>query len=173
MIIPARWYVSGRELDEFRVTMLHDRRIRILHDFPDASMCFPGVEIKGGVCYFCWDRDYVGDCNIHTHLKDHEETTTRPLLEDGMDTFIRTNTEIRILDKVRKLSKQVLTSIMESGRYFGYHTQVLWNGEIGTLQTADGKSTFPIRRYKQKGFDVKVYIAHGECWIAEKMSSEM
>ena len=44
MIIPARWYSGGRGLDSFRDEMLKDKRVRILHDFPDASDCFPGVE---------------------------------------------------------------------------------------------------------------------------------
>lgn len=48
MIIPARWYVGGRGLDSFRSEMLHDDRVRELHDFQNASDCFPGVEIKGG-----------------------------------------------------------------------------------------------------------------------------
>ena len=37
MIIPARWYVGGRGLDSFRHEMLNDRRITILHDYPDAG----------------------------------------------------------------------------------------------------------------------------------------
>lgn len=53
MIIPARWYGGGRGLDEFRSAMIGDKRIRVLHDFLNASDCFgTGVEIKGGVCYF-------------------------------------------------------------------------------------------------------------------------
>jgi site-specific DNA-methyltransferase (adenine-specific) len=47
MIIPARWFAGGRvgELTEFREKMLHDKRLRVIHDFQDARDCFPGVEI--------------------------------------------------------------------------------------------------------------------------------
>ena len=69
MIIPSRWFTSGMGLDEFRNEMLKDKRLHVLHDYIDASECFPGVEIKGGVCFFLWDRDYVGQCEIITHNK--------------------------------------------------------------------------------------------------------
>ena len=67
MIIPARWYAGGKGLDNFRNNMLIDDRLRIIHDFVNASDCFTGVEIKGGVCYFLWDRDYHGDCTVFSH----------------------------------------------------------------------------------------------------------
>ena len=56
MIIPARWYAGGRGLDDFRDEMLHDRHIREIHDYVNPEECFPGVQIKGGVCYFLWCR---------------------------------------------------------------------------------------------------------------------
>ena len=64
MIIPARWYVGGRGLDEFRSEMLNDNRIRVIVDHFDPSECFPGIDLSGGVCYFLWDRDNLGKCKI-------------------------------------------------------------------------------------------------------------
>ena len=67
MIVPARWFSGGFGLDSFRDEMLHDTSLREIHDYPEASDCFSGVQIKGGVCYFLWDRDHKGDCEIYTH----------------------------------------------------------------------------------------------------------
>ena len=33
------------------------------------------------------------------------------------------------------------------------------------MQTADGTSSYPIRKMKHGSYDIKVYISHGECWI--------
>lgn len=64
MIIPSRWMASGLGLSEFRRAMLEDRRVREIVDCPVASEIFPGVEVKGGVCYFLWNRDTEGDCAV-------------------------------------------------------------------------------------------------------------
>lgn len=168
MIIPARWYTGGRGLDSFRNDMLHDDRIRELHDFPNASECFPGVEIKGGVCFFLWTRDSHGLCRVFSHQSNNIYIDERPLLEEGMNTFIRSTTQISILQKVRSNNDVSLSSVLNAGRYFGFHTRVVWNGEEGLLQTADGSSSYPVRKRSDSAYSVKVYIAHGECWIEKK-----
>ena len=66
MIIPSRWMASGLGLSKFRRSMLEDKRIRKLVDYPVASEIFPGVEVKGGVCYFLWERDTEGECAVIT-----------------------------------------------------------------------------------------------------------
>ncbi|MFZ1710913.1 MAG: Eco57I restriction-modification methylase domain-containing protein [Anaerolineae bacterium] len=101
MIIPARWFAGGKGLDEFRELMLADSRLRSIDDFLSASDVFPGVGLKGGVCYFLWDRDNPGQCRVTTHFKDWPvSTTSRPLQEDGVDVFIRFNEGLSILKKV-------------------------------------------------------------------------
>lgn len=168
MITPARWFSGGRGLDDFRDEMLHDCRIRVVHDYASSSDCFPGVEIKGGVCFFLWNRDSQGLCSVHEHVGDETICRERPLLEEGMETFIRNDKAISILQKVRRKSEISFESILNGGRFFGFHTKIVWNDDNnGTIQTADGKDTFPIKK-KKTSSTVKVYIAHGECYIERK-----
>ena len=101
MIIPSRWFAGGKGLDEFRESMLTDNRLRSIDDYLSASDAFPGVGLKGGVCYFLWDRDNPGPCRVTTHFKDWPvSTASRPLLEEGVDVFIRFNEGLSILKKV-------------------------------------------------------------------------
>lgn len=101
MVIPSRWFAGGKGLDEFRKTMISDKRIRSINDYLSAADVFPGVGMKGGVCYFLWDRDNPGLCRVTTNYKDWPiSTATRPLLEEGMDIFIRFNEGLSILKKV-------------------------------------------------------------------------
>ncbi|MDH4444229.1 MAG: Eco57I restriction-modification methylase domain-containing protein, partial [Akkermansiaceae bacterium] len=64
MVVPARWLAGGRGLDEFRKDMLTSGHLRNLTDFPDSSEAFPGVQIKGGICFFLWDHAHIGPCSV-------------------------------------------------------------------------------------------------------------
>lgn len=123
MIVPARWYAGGKGLDEFRDVMLHDRSLREIHDFPVADDCFAGVQIKGGICYFLWNRDEKGDCAVYTHRRNEVSIPrSRPLLEKGCDTFIRFNEAVDILHKVWKHSAESMETIVSSRQPFGLPT---------------------------------------------------
>ena len=125
MIIPSRWFTGGRGLDEFRDEMLNDKRIKAIHDFINASDCFPGVEIKGGVNYFLWARDEQGDCKIHTHEGNAIiSESERPLLEEGADTFIRYNEAISVLHKIRKLNEESFATLISANDPFGFDVRV-------------------------------------------------
>ena len=123
MIIPARWYSGGKGLDEFRDEMLNDKRIRQIVDFPEAIDCFPGVQIKGGVCYFLWNRDNSGGCKVTTSRQGLTlSEMERPLLEEGCDTFVRYNEAISILKKVQALDEPSIMGQISSRKPFGLPT---------------------------------------------------
>ncbi len=127
MIIPSRWFAGGRvgDLTIFRNEMLNDDRVRVLHDFINAGDCFPGVEIKGGVNYFLWDRDNHGACRIITHYSNEEiSEAVRPLLEEGMTTFIRHNEAIPILRKVLSVGEDSFNTIVSANDPFGFDVRV-------------------------------------------------
>lgn len=123
MIIPSRWFAGGKGLDDFRDEMLHDNSLRVIHDFLNSSDCFSGVEIKGGVCYFLWDRDNKGLCSVNTHEQGKIiSSKIRPLLENNSDVFIRYNEAISILNKVRSLHETSFSQIVSSRKPFGLST---------------------------------------------------
>lgn len=135
MIIPSRWFSGGKDVNEFRADMLSDDRIRVLHDFLNASDCFSGVEIKGGVCYFLWDRDHKGLCNIFTHQSSGTVTeSTRPLLEPGLSSFVRQNELISILRKVQSKNEESFVNIVSPRDAFGYDIR-----EANSLKTVPHK----------------------------------
>lgn len=122
MIIPSRWYTSGMGLNDFRDNMLNDKHIRILNDYLDASECFPGVEIKGGVCYFLWDRDNEGKCNVITHDKLNINEMVRDLKYKDCDVFIRYNKAISILEKIEKFMEPSFSTLVSPISPFGLPT---------------------------------------------------
>lgn len=101
MIIPTRWYSGGKGLEDFREKMLADDQMRTLIDFPDSNEVFPGTQIKGGICYFHWERGTHGPTRIENRVGNQSPVVaTRPLLEEGISTFIRYNKSLSILNKV-------------------------------------------------------------------------
>ena len=122
MIIPARWYAGGKGLDDFRDTMLNDKRVRYLADYFDADECFPGVDIAGGICYFLWNRDSEGDCTIDSRRHERNSVMVRPLIENGGDAFIRFNEAVSIVRKVRTEKGSSFSSLVSSRKPFGFDT---------------------------------------------------
>lgn len=123
MIIPSRWFAGGRGLDDFREEMLNDKRIVKIIDFPRSSDCFPGVEIKGGVCYFLWDSNNTSvDCEITTIRGSEISTMKRQLLEEKVDILIRYNESISIFRKVSELQEESFSKIVSSQKPFGFRT---------------------------------------------------
>lgn len=98
MVIPSRWLAGGRGMDEFRKEMLGSNKLVGLVDYPVSSEVFPGVEVKGGVCYFVWDSSHEGMCQVTVVRGEDRQTSTRKL--DEFDVFVRDPRAVDILKKV-------------------------------------------------------------------------
>lgn len=117
MVIPAKWYSGGKGLDTFRATMLNDSRIRYLADFTDSRDAFTGVDVAGGVCYFLWDRDNQGVCQVESFNKGQAISVDRTLNE--FKTFIRDNRALGIVHKVFSEKQSSFSALVSSRKPFG------------------------------------------------------
>ncbi len=162
-IIPSRWFAGGKGLDEFRDSMLNDKRISRLVDYPIASDVFPGVKVIGGVCYFLWERDYQGDCLVTTNMNNNEDSMKRKL--NQFDTFVRFNKAISILDKVLEKKYPSLSEQVSRQKPFGLRTFIKPTGK-GNIKLYANKTVGKIERKDiENGFELiplwKVFLSMG------------
>lgn len=164
MIIPARWFAGGKGLDDFRESMLSDDRLRSIDDYLSASDVFPGVGLKGGVCYFLWNRDHRGLCQVSTHFKDWPvSTVTRPLMETGADVFIRFNEGVSILKKVTDYETGASGSVeLPAGKKFD--TLVSSRKPFALETTFKGRKT-------KKADDLLIYQNGGTGYVSRESIS--
>jgi len=122
MVTPSRWMAGGKGLDDFRESMLGDKRMRSIVDYPKLYEGFPGVKIRGGISYFLWDREHNGPCNFLT-IWDGQPTgsaVSRHL--DSYDILVRRNEAISILEKIRSRKEPTLDTRVSSRKPFGLAT---------------------------------------------------
>lgn len=142
MVIPSRWMAGGRGMDEFRENMLGSKSIRTLVDFPVSKEVFPGVEVKGGICFFLWDPTHNGDAQYSSVRGDVvEEPRLRNLGE--FDVFVRSDTAIQILRKVLSFEEGSVIEQLTGDTPFGIATN------------------FKGYRDKERPGDVRIYYVSG------------
>jgi site-specific DNA-methyltransferase (adenine-specific) len=150
MIIPSRWFSGGKGLDSFREQMLNSTNFRSLVDYTNALEVFPGTQIKGGVCYFLWDKNYTGPCEVTQIEEGSPSESTRRYLNEHGDVFIRFNEATPILDKVKEKATSFHDEFVSSRKPFG----ILSN----------------FKDYKEKEFkgSIQLYGVDGIKWIDRK-----
>ncbi|HEX8524644.1 MAG TPA: Eco57I restriction-modification methylase domain-containing protein [Tepidisphaeraceae bacterium] len=120
MVIPSRWLGGGKGLSDFRSVMLTDDRIRKLVDYENAQDTFPGVDFAGGVCYFLWDRDSRGLCEVTNNIGNERVVSTRRL--DEFPTFVRHSAAVPIIRKVLAWDEPRMSNRVSSRKPFGLAT---------------------------------------------------
>jgi len=143
MIMPARWYSGGMGMNDFRTSMLNDKHLALIVDFPKSRDCFPTVDIAGGICYFLMDDNHTGKCVIINKEGTVSNRDTRTLNE--FPIFIRNNIGVHIIRKL-DLSKN-LSSVVFPISPFGLPTNTEGCENEGTdsvlLISSKGRSYIP------------------------------
>lgn len=163
MVIPARWLFGGRGLDAFRKEMLEDKRIRKLVDFPDSRQAFESVDVAGGICYFLWNRDVQGECEVvFNDLREQATTTVRSLLEPGADVFIRNTRSVEILKKI---------ALSEAGKET---VGIALPDKVKFARQVSGQKPFGLRTFarghkqRKSPEDILLLQSGGRAWIERK-----
>lgn len=149
MIIPSKWFSGGKGLDSFRETMLGDRRLRALVDYPDSREAFAGVDVAGGVCYFLWNRDDPGACHVETRVGGVSVAAERVLNE--FDVFIRDNRVLNLVKKVQAHNDSSLSAIVSARRPFGIDSASTGSASGDLYLYASGGDTRVHREEVPKG----------------------
>ena len=123
LIIPTRWFVGGKGLDEFRNEMLNDFHIKELHDCLTPDSIFPNTNIRGGVCYFLRDLEYNNIDNLVSVVTYENNNIIndikRPMKFKNKEFFIRDGAAFTIIEKVINCNFSSIADYISSLRPFG------------------------------------------------------
>lgn len=140
MITPSRWMTRNAQSipDSWIDDMINCNHFISIYDYFDASECFTGVEIKGGVNYFLYSKNYTGPCIHRMHTRQHTVFETKGELNaTGAGVVIRDAIATRIIEKVSNIEGDYLrnvnfSSLVSSQHFFGKDVQLntSWKGYV-------------------------------------------
>ena len=128
-IIPSRWFSAGRDvlLGDFRKRMLTCGNIAYLNNTTNSRLLFPTVEIKGGVCYYLYDRSHKGCC--YYVYNNNGDIAAQNIIMDRFDILIRDPRIANIVEKVYSQTKKEcivgVDTIISGDTPFGIPTNVM------------------------------------------------
>jgi site-specific DNA-methyltransferase (adenine-specific) len=158
MITPSRWMAGGKGLEDFCVSMLNDSRVREIVDYPNAAEAFPGVDVKGGVSYFLWERDYDGSCLVTTVRGESSSLPVERKLNE-FDVFVREGRALEILKKVVQCNENSLFDVVSTRDPFGPALSSNFTGYRSVRQPGD------LRLYMNQA------SKRGDIWVEPTIAS--
>jgi site-specific DNA-methyltransferase (adenine-specific) len=153
MVTPARWLAGGHGLDTYRANMLGSGKLRDLVDFPVSSEVFPGVEVKGGICYFLWDFEHQDRTNVVTVRSGDSVSALRKL--DEFDVFVRDVRAVEILHKVLAHKETSVVKILTGVEPFK------WASNFAEFRENPEPNDIPLY-YTQRGKRGVGYVSDGQ-----------
>lgn len=141
--------------DEWVNKMITSNHYININDFPNANDCFENVEIKGGINYFLYSRNYTGMCSLSTHLKGIVTTKTDYLDPIGAGIVVRDLNAMAIIQKIMNVegnyfNEKSFTSLVSPKHYFD-RNELLNSNWKGYKNTKDGD--YCIKYYMNKNLE--------------------
>lgn len=137
MITPSRWFTGGMGLTNFRQSMMSDRRLSSIIDFPNSKDCFPGVSISGGVNYFLWDKSHKGACQFTSCTSKSKKTFETTL--DQFPIVVRYKEAKQIIDNINATNYPFLSSYVKPINVFNLSSS--FRGASSPKKASDVKVT--------------------------------
>jgi hypothetical protein len=171
MIMPTRWYAGGKGLDDFRDQMLNDIHISELHDFLKPELIFQNINLRGGICYFLWEKNYDSTTDltkVFTYQNDLKpKINSRSLKTEDSDILMRHSVGVAILKKIKLHSEfESFEDHISSRQPFGIEGNIVKNSKV--FRSVKTGLTNPVICYgkgKKIGYLERDEITKNAAWI--------
>ena len=169
MITPSRWMTKiGQGIkDEWVDEMIACNHFVKIHDYLDASDCFPGVDIMGGVNYFLYSEEYNGPCTFIMHNKGVITEKSEHLSANGSGIIIRDTVASEIVTKITDVEGDYLKNYLRnfssyvSPKHYFDRDELLSSNWRGYVKEKDAEH--PVKFYLNRQLE-----SCGYGWIREK-----
>ncbi|MFN3757994.1 MAG: Eco57I restriction-modification methylase domain-containing protein [Algoriphagus aquaeductus] len=170
MIMPTRWFAGGRGLNEFRDQMLNDTHISELHDFLKPELIFQNINLRGGICYFLWDKAYDNTqelTKVFTYRDDLiPKMNKRSLKTEDSDILIRHSIGIEMINKINSHSDfESFEKHISSLRPFGFRGYFTKDDKFRDSKKGLKNPVICYGKGKQTGFLEREEITKNTEWI--------
>ena len=127
--------------------MINDSNLSQIHDFPETSDCFPGLNIRGGVCLLM-EKDYQGISEIFNYRNGiFDSSVKRKLKIDNLPYLFRYNKSVSIYEKVSSFKEKTYNQFVSKQKPFGLRSN------FSDFQKSKGVlSNIKIYRFGENGF---------------------
>jgi site-specific DNA-methyltransferase (adenine-specific) len=113
-VIPARWYATGRGMDDFRASLLTGGKVKQIIDFPNSRSVFTTVDIASGICFLHVSNAHNGNCTLIDGDGNHHDTDL-----SKFDILVREPKALSIINKVVAQHEIFLSQTVTPQNAFG------------------------------------------------------
>jgi hypothetical protein len=160
MITPSRWMskmgigIKASWVDD----LIKCNHFIMIYDYLNATECFPGVEIKGGVNYFLYSSQYSGKCSYNLYQNKKLEIRNG-YLDQGYGIIIRDAKATEIVAKVNavedmKLMEQNFSQLVGPLHYFDRDEMLgsNWQGYVDSPDEEHRIKCYVNRQLEPRGY---------------------